>query len=91
MIYVDLKQRPINVGGPTLEQKYGIEVVSFVLRETRFGEKLAEASEEKKRRELIRFVLANAREIAARLPPRITSYNVCYTKLLRGSWSRSKT
>jgi len=53
VIYVDLKQRPINVGGPTLEQKYGIEIVSFVLRDTRFGEKLAEASEEKKRRELI--------------------------------------
>jgi regulator of protease activity HflC (stomatin/prohibitin superfamily) len=52
-IYRDLKDRPINVGGSTLEQKYGIEVVSFVLRDTRFGEKLAEASEEKKRRELI--------------------------------------
>ena len=36
-----------------LEQKYGIEVVSFVLKETRFGDKLAEATEEKKRRELI--------------------------------------
>lgn len=53
VIYRDLKDRPINEGGPTLEQKYGIEVVSFVLRDTRFGEKLAEASEEKKRRELI--------------------------------------
>lgn len=52
-IFLALKQRPINVGGLNLEQKYGIEVVSFVLRETRFGEKLAEASEEKKRRELI--------------------------------------
>ncbi|MFA5517442.1 MAG: SPFH domain-containing protein [Desulfuromonadales bacterium] len=52
-IYRDLKRRPINEGGPTLEEKYGIEVVSFVLRDTRFGEKLAEASEEKKRRELI--------------------------------------
>ena len=52
-IYRDLKDRPINEGGPTLEAKYGIEVVSFVLRDTRFGEKLAEASEEKKRRELI--------------------------------------
>lgn len=52
-IFTDLKMRPINVGGPTLEEKYGIEVVSFVLRDTRFGEKLAEASEEKKRRELI--------------------------------------
>jgi len=52
-IYAALKQRPINVGGLNLEQKYGIDVVSFVLRETRFGEKLAEASEEKKRRELI--------------------------------------
>ncbi|ALC15535.1 serine protease [Desulfuromonas soudanensis] len=52
-IYRDLKDRPINEGGPTLEQKYGIEVVSFVLRDTRFGEKLTEASEEKKRRELI--------------------------------------
>lgn len=51
--FTDLKRRPINEGGPTLEQKYGIEVVSFVLRDTRFGEKLAAASEEKKRRELI--------------------------------------
>ena len=52
-IFTDLKDRPINKGGPTLEQKYGIEVVSFVLRDTRFSDKLAEASEEKKRRELI--------------------------------------
>jgi regulator of protease activity HflC (stomatin/prohibitin superfamily) len=52
-IFAALKSRPINVGGPTLEQKYGIEVVSFVLKETRFGDKLVEASEEKKRRELI--------------------------------------
>jgi hypothetical protein len=52
-IFQALKSRPINVGGPTLEQKYGIEVVSFVLKETRFGDKLVEASEEKKRRELI--------------------------------------
>lgn len=52
-IYTALKERPINVGGLNLEAKYGIEVVSFVLRDTGFGEKLAEASEEKKRRELI--------------------------------------
>lgn len=52
-IYAALKARPINEGGPTLEEKYGIEVVSFVLRETRFGDKLVEATEEKKRRELI--------------------------------------
>ena len=52
-IFQALKSRPINQGGPTLEEKYGIEVVSFVLRETRFGEKLVAASEEKKRRELI--------------------------------------
>jgi regulator of protease activity HflC (stomatin/prohibitin superfamily) len=52
-IFTALKSQPINVGGPTLEQKYGIEVVSFVLKETRFGDKLVEASEEKKRRELI--------------------------------------
>jgi regulator of protease activity HflC (stomatin/prohibitin superfamily) len=52
-IYRALKDRPINVGGPTLEQKYGIEVVSFILKETRFGDKLVEATEEKKRRELI--------------------------------------
>ena len=52
-IFTALKQRPINEGGPDLEEKYGIEVVSFVLRDTRFGEKLVEASEEKKRRELI--------------------------------------
>jgi len=52
-IFQALKSQPINEGGPTLEQKYGIEIVSFVLRETHFGDKLVEASEEKKRRELI--------------------------------------
>jgi len=52
-IFDALKSRPINEGGPTLEKKYGIEVVSFVLKETRFGDKLVEATEEKKRRELI--------------------------------------
>lgn len=52
-IFTALKSRPINEGGPSLEQKYGIEVVSFVLRDTRFGDKLIEASEEKKRRQLI--------------------------------------
>jgi regulator of protease activity HflC (stomatin/prohibitin superfamily) len=52
-IFTALKSRPINVGGPTIEEKYGIDVVSFVLKETRFGDKLVEASEEKKRRELI--------------------------------------
>ncbi len=52
-IFRALKSRPINEGGPTLEEKYGIEVVSFVLKETRFGDKLIEATEEKKRRELI--------------------------------------
>ncbi|MFH1981060.1 MAG: SPFH domain-containing protein [Pseudomonadota bacterium] len=52
-IFKALKARPINEGGPTLEKKYGIEVVSFVLKETRFGDKLVEATEEKKRRELI--------------------------------------
>ncbi|MGD9331110.1 MAG: SPFH domain-containing protein [Desulfobacterales bacterium] len=52
-IFLALKSRPINEGGPTLERKYGIEVVSFVLRETRFGDKLVAATEEKKRRELI--------------------------------------
>jgi len=52
-IFAALKSRPINVGGPTLERKYGIEIVSFVLKETRFGDKLVAATEEKKRRELI--------------------------------------
>ncbi len=52
-IFNALKSRPINENGPTLEKKYGMEVVSFVLRETRFGDKLVEATEEKKRRELI--------------------------------------
>jgi regulator of protease activity HflC (stomatin/prohibitin superfamily) len=52
-IFEALKSRPINVGGPTLEKKYGVEIVSFVLKETRFGDKLVEATEEKKRRELI--------------------------------------
>ncbi|MBN2428465.1 MAG: SPFH domain-containing protein [Deltaproteobacteria bacterium] len=52
-IYLILKKDPINIGGPTMESKYGVEIVSFVLRNTRFGDKLAEASEEKKRREMI--------------------------------------
>ena len=52
-IFNALKSRPINTNGPTLEEKYGMEVVSFVLRETRFGDKLVAATEEKKRRELI--------------------------------------
>ncbi len=46
-IFRALKSRPINEGGPTLEEKYGIDVVSFVLKETRFGDKLVEATEEK--------------------------------------------
>ncbi len=53
IIFNSLKSRPINIGGPTLEKKYGIEIVSFVLEETRFGDKLVAATEEKKRRELI--------------------------------------
>jgi len=52
-IFTALKSRPINEGGPTLEEKFGIEIVSFVLKETRFGDKLVAATEEKKRRELI--------------------------------------
>ncbi len=52
-IFNALKSTPINKGGPTLEQKYGIDVVSFVLNETRVGDKLVEATEEKKKRELI--------------------------------------
>jgi len=52
-IFKALKSRPINEEGPTLEEKYGITVVSFVLRETRFGDSLVAATEEKKRRELI--------------------------------------
>lgn len=52
-IFHALKNRPINNNGPTLEGKYGIEVVSFVLNETRFGDKLVKATEEKKRRQLI--------------------------------------
>ncbi|HKK91057.1 MAG TPA: SPFH domain-containing protein [Desulfobacteraceae bacterium] len=52
-IFQALKNRPINENSPTLEGKYGIEVVSFVLNETRFGDKLVEATEEKKRRQLI--------------------------------------
>lgn len=53
LIFKAIKSQPINEGGPSLEEKYGIEIISFVLRETRFGDKLVEASEEKKRRELI--------------------------------------
>ncbi len=53
IIFEALKNRPINKDGPTIESKYGIEVVSLVLNETRFGDKLVEATEEKKRRQLI--------------------------------------
>jgi regulator of protease activity HflC (stomatin/prohibitin superfamily) len=53
IIFQALKDRPINMDGPTIEDKFGIEVVSFVLNETRFGDKLVEATEEKKRRQLI--------------------------------------
>lgn len=53
IIFQALKERAINKNGPTLEKKYGIGVVSFVLNETRFGDKLVEATEEKKRRQLI--------------------------------------
>ncbi len=53
IIFSTLKDRPINKKGPTIEKKYGIELVSFVLSETRFGDKLIAATEEKKRRELI--------------------------------------
>ncbi|MCP4670795.1 MAG: SPFH domain-containing protein [Desulfobacula sp.] len=53
VIFQALKNRPINKDGPTIESKFGIEVVSFVLNETRFGDKLVEATEEKKRRQLI--------------------------------------
>ncbi|ACN14003.1 putative serine protease transmembrane protein [Desulforapulum autotrophicum HRM2] len=60
-IFKALKSRPINEGGPTLEEKYGMTVVSFVLRETRFGDDLIAATEEKKRREL----LAEAENYAA--------------------------
>ena len=52
-IFRTLKDKPINEGGLTLGQKYGIEIISFILRDTRYGDRLAEASEEKKRRELI--------------------------------------
>ncbi len=52
-IFQALKNRPINQDGPTIEKKYGIEVISFVLNETRFGDRLVEATEEKKRRQLI--------------------------------------
>ena len=52
-IFQALKERPINKNGPRLEQKYGIEIISFVLNETRFGDKLVAATEDKKRRELI--------------------------------------
>jgi hypothetical protein len=53
IIFQALKNRPINKDGPTIEGKFGIEVVSFVLNETRFGDKLVEATEEKKKRQLI--------------------------------------
>lgn len=53
IIFMSLKNRPINKNGATIEGKYGIEVVSFVINETRFGDKLVEATEEKKKRQLI--------------------------------------
>ena len=48
------RKEPINVDGPDHGRtNTGVEIISFVLRNTRFGDKLAEASEEKKRREMI--------------------------------------
>jgi len=80
-IFQDLKERPINAGGPTVEKKYGIEVVSFVLRDTRFGSKLAEASEEKKRRELI----AEAENYAAdQEADRTRKLYAAYSEAIRG-------
>jgi hypothetical protein len=79
-IYRALKSRPINEGGPTLEQKYGVEIVSFVLKETRFGDKLVEASEEKKRRQLI----AEAENYAAdQEASRIDKLYKAYTRSIR--------
>jgi len=79
-IYRALKSRPVNEGGPTLEQKYGIEVVSFVLKETRFGDKLVAATEEKKRRELI----AEAENYAAdQEASRIRKLYRAYTESIR--------
>ncbi|MDZ7581449.1 MAG: hypothetical protein U5R30_12750 [Deltaproteobacteria bacterium] len=48
-----MKSRPINEGGQTLENDARIDVVSFVLKDTRFGDELVEATEERRRRELI--------------------------------------
>jgi len=80
-IFTALKSRPINEGGPTLEKKYGIEVVSFVLKETRFGDKLVEATEEKKRRELI----AEAENYAAdQEASRIRKLYAAYLESIRG-------
>ena len=80
-IFAALKARPINEGGPTLEKKYGIEVVSFVLKETRFGDKLVEATEEKKRRELI----AEAENYAAdQEASRIRKLYAAYLESIRG-------
>ena len=80
-IFSALKSRPINEGGPTLEKKYGIEVVSFVLKETRFGDKLVEATEEKKRRELI----AEAENYAAdQEASRIRKLYAAYLESIRG-------
>lgn len=79
-IFEALKNRPINEGGPTLEAKYGIDVVSFVLKDTRFGDKLVEATEEKKRRELI----AEAENYAAdQEASRIEKLYTAYTKSIR--------
>ncbi len=80
-IFSALKSRPINEGGPTLKKKYGIEVVSFVLKETRFGDKLVEATEEKKRRELI----AEAENYAAdQEASRIRNLYAAYLESIQG-------
>lgn len=52
-IFQKLKTQPINVGNKTLEDKYGIEIISFNITHSDYHTSLKEASQRKKELELI--------------------------------------